>query len=120
MKDRVRRITSRNGGRSIEQVCEGLKSYLTGWKGYFGLANTPAIFADLDRWIRRRLRMLQLKQWRRQRTVFRELRARGLTVWRSRRGAMNHRRVWRSALRDVQLALPNELFDGLGVPRLRA
>ncbi len=120
MKARVRRTTRRNGGRSLARVCEDLKAFLTGWKAYFDLAKTPKVFADLDRWIRRRLRMLQLKQWRRGRTVFRELVSRGLTVWRSRRGAANHRRWWRSAIRDIQIALPNSLFDELGVPRLAA
>ena len=120
MKDRVRRLTRRNGGRSMEQVCSDLKAYLTGWKAYFDLAKTPAIFADLDRWIRRRLRMLLLKQWRRGCTAFRELVARGLAVWRARRAAANQRHWWRSVLKDAQIVLPNALFDELGIPRLIA
>lgn len=51
-KDRVRIITRRMGGRSMEQVAEGLQEYLPGWKAYFKLAQTPQTFKDLDSWIR--------------------------------------------------------------------
>jgi hypothetical protein len=56
MKDSIRDITKRTGGRSIEQVCKRLDEYLRGWKEYYRLADTPRIFDNLDRWIRRRLR----------------------------------------------------------------
>jgi len=63
MKECVRLITRRSGGRSIEQVCERLGEYLCGWKEYFRLADTPRILADLDEWIRHRLRAIHLKHW---------------------------------------------------------
>ncbi len=56
MKDRVREITSRSGGRSTKSVFAELRGYLQGWKQYFRLAGTPGIFEDLDKWIRHRLR----------------------------------------------------------------
>ena len=59
-KERIRQITSRNGGRSLEQVAGELRAYLLGWKQYFGLADTPGVFHGLDQWIHRRLRMIQL------------------------------------------------------------
>ncbi len=80
MKDRVRQITSRNRGRSLTAVAAELREYLTGWKAYFRLAETPRIFRDLDEWIRHRVRAVQLKQWKRGRTMCRELRARGLSA----------------------------------------
>ncbi|MDO8684347.1 MAG: group II intron reverse transcriptase/maturase, partial [Armatimonadota bacterium] len=80
MKERVRRITSRNGGQSLGQIAKELKAYLTGWKEYFQLAETPGIFAELDGWIGRRLRMACLKQWKRGTTTFRELRAAGVSI----------------------------------------
>lgn len=55
MKHRVRQITSRNGGRSMEQITKELGAYVHGWKEYFKLADTPRVFADLDSWIHRRL-----------------------------------------------------------------
>jgi len=118
MKDRVRRITTRSCGRSLSRVCSELRAYLLGWKGYFQTAETPGVLQDLDKWIRHRLRALQLKQWRRGTTIFRELRARGLSVEKARWVARNGRRWWRNSGMMIHIALPNSLFDGLGVPRL--
>ena len=118
MKDRVRQITRRSCGRSLAQVCEELKAYLVGWKGYFQIADTSKIFAGLDGWIRHRLRALQLKQWKRGRTIFRELVKRGASVRVAAQVAANGRRWWRNSAKAIHLALPNKLFDKLGVPRL--
>jgi RNA-directed DNA polymerase len=119
MKQRVRRITNRNGGRSMDQVTKELGMYLRGWKEYFKLADTPALFAGLDGWIHRRLRMLQLKQWKRGRTAFRELSALGLPEWLVRKGAGHGRRWWwAAALGAMNTALPGKYFERLGVPRL--
>jgi group II intron reverse transcriptase/maturase len=118
MKSRVRQITGRQGGRSMTAVVGELRSYLTGWRNYFGLADTPKIFATLDQWIRRRLRALQLKQWKRGRTIFRELRARGASVDVAAQVAGNARSWWRNACHLVQLILRNSHFDQLGLPRL--
>jgi RNA-directed DNA polymerase len=103
----------------MSQVCTELGTYLRGWKPYFKLADTPRVFASLDGWIHRRLRALQLKQWKRGRTAFRELRKRGLPdrlVW---QGAGFDRRWWWAAARSAtQMALPGSHFERLGVPRL--
>jgi group II intron reverse transcriptase/maturase len=121
LKQRVRQITGRSGGRSLQQVTSELGQYLAGWKEYFKLAETPGIFADLDGWIHRRLRALQLKQWKRGRTTFRELRARGLPEWLIAKGAGHGRRWWwAAALGAMQTALPGSYFERLGVPRLAA
>ena len=56
MKARVRQITSRTGGRSMTRIAEELRSYLTGWKLYFQLAETPNIFREIDKWLHHRLR----------------------------------------------------------------
>ena len=79
MKARVRQITSRTGGRSMTRIAEELRSYLTGWKLYFQLAETPNIFREIDKWLHHRLRAVQLKQWKRGTTTYRALRARGLS-----------------------------------------
>jgi len=118
MKGRVRQITGRQSGRSMTAVVRELRSYLTGWRNYFGLANTPGVFAQLDQWIRRRLRALQLKQWKRGRTIFRELRARGASVDVAAQVAGNAHRWWRNARRYVQLILRNSHFAELGLPSL--
>ena len=118
MKDRVRQITSRSGGRSLVQVARELRRYLLGWKGYFRLADTPKVFRGLDEWIRHRLRAIQLKQWKRGRTVFRELRARGMSRLAAAKVATNARRWWRNSAMAINIALPNSYFKELGVPRL--
>ena len=118
-KERVRQITSRSGGRSLEQVCEELGQYLRGWRQYFALADTPGVFKDRDQWIHRRLRMLQLRQWKRGTTVYRELKRRGVggaALWIAARYARNWWHV--AAHKALHVALPGEYFESLGVPRL--
>ena len=119
MKARVRKITSRNGGRSLTKVAEELRSYLTGWRLYFRLAETPSTFREQDEWLRHRLRAVQLKQWRHGTTVYRELRARGVPERVTRAAAAHARRWWAMAAHGaLQTALPTSHFDRLGVPRL--
>jgi len=120
MKDRVRLVTRRTRGRSLRQVCEDLKGYLQGWKQYFQLAETPGVLARLDEWIRHRLRALQLKQWKRGRTIYRELRRRGLSRDQAAKVAAYGRRWWNNSAQGINRALPNSLFDELGLPRLAA
>ncbi len=119
MKARVRGITRRTGGRSMTKVTEELRSYLTGWKLYFQLAETPTAFRETDEWLRRRLRAVQLKQWKRGTTVYHELCARKVPVDYARGAAAHARRWWAIAAHGaLQTALPNSYFDRLGVPRL--
>jgi hypothetical protein len=121
MKRNVRTITRRNGGHSMVQVCNALGVYLRGWKQYFQLADTPGVFRDLDGWIHRRLRALQLKQWRRGRTARRELRRRGVPEWLIQKGIGSGRHWWRGAtVGALHKALPGSYFERLGVPRLAA
>jgi RNA-directed DNA polymerase len=118
MKERVRVLTRRSAGRSLAQMSKPLGTYLSGWKGYFRLAETPGVFADLDGWVRHRLRAVQLKHWKRGRVIYRELVARGMPVRAARRVAANGRRWWHNSAMNLHIALPNRLFDQLGVPRL--
>ncbi len=118
MKERVRQITCRSGGRSLTSVAAELREYLTGWKAYFRLAETPRIFRDLDEWVRHRLRTVQLKQWKQSTTIYRELRARGLSEIGAARVAANDRRWWHNASMLIHVALPTRAIDALGVPRL--
>lgn len=120
MKARVRQITNRNGGRSLTQVAGKLREYLLGWKAYFRLAQTPGIFQSLDAWIRHRLRALQLKQWKRGTTIYRELRTRGASAKVAATVAANGRRWWRNSAMLLNTVLPIAYFDTLGVPRLAA
>lgn len=100
-RQKVRQLTRRNGGRSMEAVVDRLGSYLLGWKGYFGLAQIPRIWRSLDEWIRRRLRVLQLKQWRRGKTIYRELLRLGASLRVAQSVAALSRRWWHNSLSAV-------------------
>jgi group II intron reverse transcriptase/maturase len=118
MKERVRLLTKRSGGRSIEQVAAALRGYLVGWKEYFRLADTPRIFGVLDKWIRHRIRAIHLSQWKRGTTIYRELRSRGLSEAVAAGVASNGRRWWRNSAMAIHIAFPISYFDQLGIPRL--
>jgi RNA-directed DNA polymerase len=118
MKERVRRITARNRGRSLKRVAEELRDYLPGWKNYFRLAETPGIFAQLDEWIGRRVRVIRLKQWKRGKTTFRELRRLGVPDWSAAIVAAGTRHWWKTSGTLLNTVLPNSYLAALGVPRL--
>jgi RNA-directed DNA polymerase len=118
MKARVRLPTRRSCGRSLVQVAKDLRSFLLDRKGYFRLTETPKVLRELDEWIRHRLRAIQLKHWKRGRTVYRELCAPGLSSAKAAQVAANARRWWKNLAMGLHIALPNSYFDGLGVPRL--
>lgn len=63
-KDKIRQLTNRNWGISMEERLKRLNEYLIGWSGYFGIAQAKKIFVELDSWIRRKLRACLLKQWK--------------------------------------------------------
>ena len=117
-KQRVRQLTRRSGGRSLEQVTERLRSYVLGWKAYFRLADTPKVWKELDQWMRHRMRAIQLKQWRRGRTAYRELLARGASPDVACMVAGNYRRLWRNSGQALNAALGISWADQLRIPRL--
>ena len=102
----------------MEQVVQRLRPYMLGWKAYFGLAQTPGVWRKLDEWLRHRLRAIQLKQWKRPKTMYRELRALGAGDTVARRVAGNSRCWWRNSDRLLKTVLTIAYFDRLGVPRL--
>jgi group II intron reverse transcriptase/maturase len=119
MKERVREITSRNGGRSLTQVVALLRSYLVGWKAYFRLADTPGVFGAVDQWLHRRLRQLIIKQQKQGTTLYRTLRARGVSDRLARAAAAHCGRWWAMATHGaLKTAFPTQYFTSLGVPRL--
>lgn len=117
-KQRIRELTGRSVGRSMPQIVEKLRSYMLGWKGYFKLAETPKIWKQLDEWLRHRLRAVQLKHWKRGKTMYRELTQLGAAPLVVRLVAANSRRWWRIADRLLKTVLTIAYFDRLGVPRL--
>jgi RNA-directed DNA polymerase len=116
---RLRDITSRTRGRSLGQVGAELRRYLTGWKAYFWLAETPSELGKVDRWLRRRLRMLVVKQSKRGPALFRLLRARGVSERSAAAAAAHCTRWWATAAHAaLQTAFSRRYFDTLGIPRV--
>lgn len=121
LKDQIRRITRRPGGKSMKMVVGELRTYLLGWKEYFHLTEMRGSFRELDSWVRHRLRAVQLKQWKCGTTAYRGLRARGLSARDAKIVASRMGRWWASSEYGLMLAaFPPRYFDQLGVPRLAA
>ena len=117
-KARIRQLTRRSGGRSMAQVVDKLRPYLLGWKAYFGMAQTPGVWRELDEWLRHRLRAIQLRQWKRPKTIHRELKALGASDDVAKQVAGNCHRWWRNSDGVIKRVLTIAYFDRLGVPRL--
>jgi group II intron reverse transcriptase/maturase len=115
---RIRQLTRRNRGRSIDEVVEQLRGYVPGWKAYFRLAQTPSQFRALDEWLRHRLRALHLKHWKRGTTTYRCLLNLGASPTAAALVAAHTRRWWHTSRYWLNHALPIRYFDRLGVPRL--
>jgi group II intron reverse transcriptase/maturase len=96
-KANIRKLTKRSWSVSMEKRLEKLNAYLLGWSGYFGIAETKRVFQDLDEWIRRRLRMCLLKQWKRCKTKLRNLVKLGIPEDWGARIAFSRKKYWRLA-----------------------
>jgi RNA-directed DNA polymerase len=120
-KERVRELTRRTLGVSLQQLIAPLARYLVGWRGYFGFCQTPIVLQGLDSWIRRRLRMYIWRQWKNGRTRYARLRRLGVSHFHAAVAAGSESGYWRMARHvTVQQALSNAYFDSLGLPRLAA
>jgi RNA-directed DNA polymerase len=117
-KARIRQLTRRSGGRSMQQVVDALRPYLLGWKSYFALAQTPGIWRQLDEWLRHRLRAIQLKHWKRSAAIRRNLVALGASDAVAQKVAGNSRCWWRNSAKLLNSVLDIAHFDHLGLPRL--
>jgi RNA-directed DNA polymerase len=118
-KEWVRELTRRTRGIGIEPMAKELTLYLRGWIGYFGKCQTPSVLQSLEEWMRRRLRSVIWKQWKRGTVRYRELRKRGVDSALAAKTAGSAHGPWRLALSPgLALALPNAYFDSLGIPKL--
>lgn len=118
-KARIRQLTRRNWSISREERVRRLKTYLVGWRGYFGFCETPTVLRDLDSWIRHRLRCVQWKQWKVYRRRKAELIRLGVDPGLAHTTAWSAKGPWRvSHTPGVLIALDNGYFDALGLPRL--
>ncbi len=120
-KTRVRELTCRTSGVSVDQLIEPLARYLIGWRGYFGFCQTPRVLTNLDARIRRRLRMYIWRQWQNGPNRFKELRRRGVPKLRAAVAAGSPTGFWRMSRHPaVHQALRISYFDSIGLPRVAA
>jgi len=120
-KARVRGLTRRTCGRSLVQIAKELSRYLIGWRGYFGFCQTPSVLRTLDGWLRRRLRAIAWKQWKRGGTRFAELRRRGVGRDLAAQTASSPHGPWRLANSPaLTIAMPIAFFRALGLASVAA
>ena len=117
-KRRIRELTRRSGGRSVPEVVQRLRVYVLGWKGYFRLAQTPQVWRNLDKWMRHRMRAIQLKQWKRGATTYRELMTLGASAEVAAQIAASTRRWWRNSGMLLNAILDLQWADRMTIPRL--
>lgn len=120
LRVKLKEMTSRSRGRTLEQIIGELSRYLIGWLNYFGFCQTPTVLQKIGGWLRRRLRCLVWKRWKRSSTRFQRLKDLGLSSGQAREGAGNGSRgPWRmSASPPMQWALSVQYFRNLGLPDL--
>jgi len=117
LKGKLREIFRRGRGRNIGQLIEAeLTPLLRGWMNYFRLAEVKGIFDELDSWIRRKLRCLIWRQWKRTYTRAKHLMRRGLAKAQALKSAMNGRGPWWNAgASHMHAAFPKSYFDRCGL-----
>lgn len=121
MKDKIRDITSRSKPYSMEERIQKLNQYLTGWCGYFALADTPSVFKDLESWIRRRLRMCIWKDWKKPSTKVRKLIGLSIPKGKAYEWGNSRKSYWRISKSPVlHRALGNSYWSSQGLKSLVA
>jgi len=118
-KARVREMTYCTKSVSLAHLVMELSRYLVGWRGYFGFCETVSVLHRLDRWVRRRLRAIVWRQWKRGRTRFAALRRLGVGKDLAAQTAGSAHGPWRiSNSPALSYALPNAFFTRLGLASL--
>ena len=119
LKDRVREIVVGNASRNLDKTITALNPVLRGWASYFRLTEVKGVLEELDGWIRRKLRCLRWRQWKRPATRNKRLQARGLDATRAWKSASNGRGPWWNAgASHMNAAYPKRFFDESGLVSL--
>jgi len=117
LKNTIRELTRRTRGHRLIDIVQELKTALTGWKAYFGIAEVLSPLREIDKWVRRRLRCYAWKQWGS--AGYRELRKRGVSVREAWNTSKSAHGPWRlSQTPALSVALPAKLFRQMGLPEL--
>ena len=116
LRDRLRQLTRRTTHEPLEEIIRRVNEYVTGWIGYFRLADTPSVFKEIDEWLRRRLLQVLWKRWKRPKTRWRNLVALGVPLYTAREAAGSGKGCWRlAASPPVQQALSNAYWRSQGL-----
>ena len=119
-KRRIKELTGRSRGISMERRLTDLNRFVRGWIGYFGLARQFDEFVELDGWIRRRIRMCYWKQWRHPRTKVRNLVRLGVHLAFAIKHAVSRKSYWRmSRTPAMRYAMPNKWLQQQGLLSLK-
>ena len=118
-RDKLRRLTKRTRSGKLEDIIQEINTYIVGWIGYYRQAKTPSIYAELDGWIRRRLRQMVWKRWKRGTTRYRELVKLGVPNRWAQEGAGGTSPWHMSASPVINQALSNGYFRDLGLKSIK-
>ena len=113
MKGRIREITQKNKGWSNDYRRQKLAEYVRGWINYYKLADMKGLMTETDEWLRRRIRAIYWKQWKKVKTRYRNLRALKLEEWQVHQIANSRKGYWRTA-QMLSVALTNKIMAKLG------
>jgi len=118
-KNKLKELFRAGRGRNLTKVIGELRPILIGWSNYFRLAQVKSTFEDLDGWIRRKLRCILWRQWKRTYARFRNLMKRGLDKVRAWKSATNGRGAWwNSGASHMNACYPRSFFDNHGLVSL--
>ncbi|HTW77960.1 MAG TPA: group II intron maturase-specific domain-containing protein, partial [Terracidiphilus sp.] len=117
--EKIRQMQRQARGKSLRQVIERLNPVLRGWMAYFRLTEVKGVLEELDGWLRRKLRSLLWRQWKRSYTRARNLMRAGLDEARAWQSATNgHGPWWNGGASHMDHAYPKSWFDHMGLVSL--
>ena len=119
LKGTIREVVRRGRGCSLYRVIGELTPKLRGWGNYFKLSEVKKVFEELDGWIRRKLRNMIWRQWKKPKTRYRNLKSRGISEDWARQTALGGHGPWfASGTKTMNIAFPKKFFDNLGLVSL--
>ena len=115
MRRKVKELTARSNGMGNKTRIEKLKSYIMGWTNYFKIADMKKLLSEVDEWLRRRIRMIYWKQWKRVKTRFKMLKTLGISKQKAWEYANTRKGYWRTSNSPIlKKSLNNETLRRLG------
>lgn len=115
-KDKIRGITKRNKGKPLAYVIKEITPVLRGWVNYYRVADIKMLMIELMKWIRRRLRMIKMKQWKTYKAMHKAIRRNGIKADMNLK--MDVTRWKNSKVHIIHMLMPNSYFEDLGLYNL--